>query len=627
MTKNYIKDKLKEVKGDHTLDQFDKLAQQIYKSLHKDDKNSNYDENKVKKTMARYCEIKIGKVIFNTNVNSELNYKELKNKLTKTSKKNPNLFDNISLNSDKSDSKQFTKVEKKVNIKSDTESESDMCYLYCVNQNYNFQKKLPPFGTDWVHDPVQLDDKICSIVKKRVNIFQELAKLKFPAQKSLEWHALRSQRVTASDGGCVLGDNDYEPPHKLLIKKVLQPPFEANANCYHGNKFEQIATMLYELRMNVRVREFGLIKHPMCSFLAASPDGIVSETKLDGKHLTKYVGTMVEIKCPTSRKINTTGPLYGGKDAICPIYYWDQVQLQLECCDLDFCDFWQCKILEYSSREEFIEDTDSKEPFRSKTSSFEKGCIIQVIPLDKRMDAQGLKLQLKEYVAEDIKKMRKDPKKYPKDVVDALENNPDSYEEVDNGEDPDVNNDKYLDIVYESSKHVYPPKIEMTPYECDEWLSEVIQNFHKQKLLDPALNTRNYYIDKIIYWKLDFSHCVKIERNREWFKDVEPKIGKMWSYVEYLRENKDKADILFPYIESVTEKMPDFQNPKKTKDVKMTIDTLNKVKQVIEDICLEPNKKDKTAVKKYLSRLEEIKQATVKNLGIKKTKDKNKKFY
>ena len=88
---------------------------------------------------------------------------------------------------------------------------------------------------------------------------------------------------------------------------------------------------------------------------------------------------MLEIKCPLSRKIEMEGDI----DDILPIYYQVQVQLQLECCDLDECDFWQCKITEYVSRVEFINDTDPIEGFRSKRTGFEKGCLIQLIPKSK----------------------------------------------------------------------------------------------------------------------------------------------------------------------------------------------------------------------------------------------------
>ena len=33
------------------------------------------------------------------------------------------------------------------------------------------------------------------------------------------------------------------------------------------------------------------------------------------------------------------------------------MQGQLEVCDLDECDFWQCEILEYDDREDFVLDT------------------------------------------------------------------------------------------------------------------------------------------------------------------------------------------------------------------------------------------------------------------------------
>ena len=50
--------------------------------------------------------------------------------------------------------------------------------------------------------------------------------------------------------------------------------------------------------MNVYIEEFGLIAHPVYDFLAASPDGICSPYKYNKKHISKYVGRMLEIKCP-----------------------------------------------------------------------------------------------------------------------------------------------------------------------------------------------------------------------------------------------------------------------------------------------------------------------------------------
>ena len=676
MSKNYIKEKLDGATGEYTIKQFDEMAELFHKNM----KDSDYDQKKIKTTMARYSTIKNNKIIFNTKEHSEMNYKDLKDKMEKVSKSSflfnmklnskdsrhnttgntkskkksdtdsederpkkiskkqittvptkpstgGGFLHNLALGNDKEGSQpalgctfmcDLPKQEKQQKIKSNKESDTDESdneeYVYSLDDNiYQRTKKYPPFGTQWVHDH-QVDDVLDTSAKRRVKIFREKAKLKFPAQKSLEWLALRMESITASDAGCTLGENTYEPPHKILIKKVLSPPFEPNANCYHGNKYEQIATMIYGYRTGVTVREFGVLKHPTCKFLAASPDGIVSEFKFDGKSLTKNVGRMLEIKCLTSRTFNITDEIKGG---ICPIYYWDQVQLQLECLDLDDCDFWQCKITEYESRDEFINDTDKAEPFRSKTYGFEKGVIIQVLPLSKRDEAQGVKLKRKKSV---------DDKDF-----DLNPTNLAFFEEVENGEDADVNKEKYLNIVYEFAKHIYPPKIEMTPCECDQWTLEVMQNFHKQELLDEALNIRDYYVDKIIYWKLEHSHCALIERDKVWFAEVLPKLGLMWSYVEYLRANKDKSDILFSYIESVTEKEKIWEKnwnknkPTKYRDKKMKEGLRDKIMKVVDDICTDPDKKDKSAIKKYTSRIIEIQDNTVKNKEIKKYNENKRK--
>lgn len=654
------------------MSEFDNLATKIFKGMN----DTDYSEGKVKKTMARYSKIKNNKIVFDVSFNSELDYHELKEKIktepennsikskknmSELEKKAEEMMKKFKLNSNDSDHAQskpkkvikkdesklkselnskvnskvkktnyedilmginFDKndecdtklnknkqIDKKSDTESDTDQQDDECYVYSLNSTFVPKKKYAPFGTDWIHDSKISDDDIGKYEKRRTAIFEKLAKMKFPPQKSQAWLDLRKSIVSASDGGCTLGDNDYEPQHKLLYKKVMEPPFEPNENCYHGNKYEEIATMAYAYRMNVDVREFGLVKHPNCDFLGASPDGIITPFKTDGKHLTKYVGRMLEIKCPTTREIKMVGEIKGN---ICPIYYWDQVQLQLECCDLDDCDFWQCKILEYDSRQEFIEDTDPKEPFRSKNTGYEKGCVIQVLPLSKRMEAQSLKYQMKKHIKDD------------ENMTDDEKNQPQHLEEVDNGKTKEDKLEQYNNIVYESSKHIYPPKIEMTPNEVDEWISEVTSNFYEQKLLDNNLNIRDYYVDKVIFWYIDTTHCVTIIRDKEWFNEAKPEIEQMWKYVQFLRSDKEKGGelckVLFDYADSVTEKMKDFKNPKKIKDKKMTKETKKLVMDVVKIICNQPDMKDKNAKKKYLEKIENIKERTQKNITTKLNK-------
>lgn len=180
-----------------------------------------------------------------------------------------------------------------------------------------------------------------------------------PAQRSVDWFRARNTRVTASEAACCLTLSEehckvyvedfnvknfkYKPDHCLshydnredyIINKCRtfygENLFKDSIYTLHGKKFEEIATRLYRKRFNTDVIEFGLLPHPRLSYLAASPDGITSN------------GIMLEIKCPYSRKIIEGVP---------PIWYWVQMQVQLEVADLDQCDFLECEIKEVSYEE------------------------------------------------------------------------------------------------------------------------------------------------------------------------------------------------------------------------------------------------------------------------------------
>ena len=271
--------------------------------------------------------------------------------------------------------------------------------------------KYKPISSSWYHDK-QYDDVLTESHIELQKLFLELRAIVSPEQRTPQWYSMRNDKITASDGACALGDNKYEEEYKFIIKKIDVPPFTGNSNTHHGKKYEQIATMIYEHRMNVIVDEFGLLAHPVHTYLGASPDGIIGLYKKDGKHLTEYVGRMLEIKCPVSRNIiqDEDGEMFD----ICPKYYWIQVQLQLECCNLDDCDFWQCSLYEYPEYDDYFEDTHETERFRSKTNDLEKGCLIQLYPKDK-----------------------KNPK------------------------------------LFDDASYLYPPHVEMSPDECLEWIEEM----------------------------------------------------------------------------------------------------------------------------------------------------------
>lgn len=170
-----------------------------------------------------------------------------------------------------------------------------------------------------------------------------LLKMKQPEQRSPEWFAFRSERLTASDLATALGDNPYCKPNELILKKCgIKKPFKMNSACLHGVKFEPVSCMLYEYLNKTKVYEFGCISHKYYNFLGASPDGICED------------GTMLEIKNPTRRKIV----------GVPPKYYWVQMQLQMEVFDLYQCDFLENKCSEYLDYEDYLEDTETRPEFK-----------------------------------------------------------------------------------------------------------------------------------------------------------------------------------------------------------------------------------------------------------------------
>jgi len=386
--------------------------------------------------------------------------------------------------------KNTPKDESKNNLKKKDKDQYDY-----NNEKYNYKKytdiKYGPFTESWVHDDKQYDDEIKEEHKKRQNVVKGLMEIEYPAQRSEQWFKDRDTLISASDGGCVVGVNKHESPYKFIVKKVFGSTFKSNEFCYHGKKYETIATMIYETRMNVKVHEFGLVRSKKHSFLGASPDGIVCYYKFDDKHLSNRVGRMLEIKCPFIRKIKHDGEI---KDHQVPIYYWVQVQLQLQCCELDECDFWQCELAEYSSREDFIEDTNPEEPWRSQKNNLEKGCVIQLIP-----------------------KARK----------------------------KDIEEGNYLNVIWEDAIFMYPDYIEWGPKKLDEWVEK------SKKIIETDEKYKDFEFDKVIYWRLETSSSVTVLRDEEWFSENLPILQKMWNYVLFYRENPNKKEELQKYLDNL----------------------------------------------------------------------------
>ena len=180
--------------------------------------------------------------------------------------------------------------------------------------------------------------------EKIKNRILELKEIKQPEQRSDEWYIFRNSTLTASNIWKIF-ISDYGQTQLILEK--CQPmdinKFKVtnlNSPLHWGQKYEPVSTMYYEFKYNTKVTEFGCIPHSKYPFIAASPDGIVCDNK------SNLFGRMLEIKNVVSREI--TG--------IPKMEYWIQMQIQMEVCDLNECDFLETKFVEYNDYEEFIND-------------------------------------------------------------------------------------------------------------------------------------------------------------------------------------------------------------------------------------------------------------------------------
>jgi hypothetical protein len=223
-----------------------------------------------------------------------------------------------------------------------------------------------------------------------------------------------------------------------------------------GQKYEQLSSAIYQLKNNTLLGEFGCIQHsnPGLSFLGGSPDGINVD---EGSPL---YGRMVEIKNIVNRDI--TG--------IPKEEYWIQMQLQMEVCDLDSCDFVETRFKEYDNVEDYEQDVEMDYQYR----------------IDDRRT----------------------------------------------GTEFDIDDDDLMRgiIIYFIEKDTRKPHYEYMPIHYrdidtqDAWVVNTI--FEKEQ-------SGGYSWIRNIYWKLDQYSCVLVKRNRLWFTTYAAvQLERVWRIIE-----------------------------------------------------------------------------------------------
>lgn len=175
-----------------------------------------------------------------------------------------------------------------------------------------------------------------------------------PAQKTSEWYEFRHNILTASNIWKALKSDStknqliYEKCSPLNVEKYNS--VNMGSTLHHGNKYEDVSIMFYEKTYNTTVEDFGCIQHDTYNFIGASPDGInVDRT-------SPLFGRMLEIKNIVNREINGNP-----KEE-----YWIQMQVQMETCNLNECDFLETRFYEYETEEDFEEDGNFQQSSNDK---------------------------------------------------------------------------------------------------------------------------------------------------------------------------------------------------------------------------------------------------------------------
>lgn len=334
-------------------------------------------------------------------------------------------------------------------------------------------------------------NEIISVPEDRiadVNHLKFIRELPQPEQRTTEWFDQRRKMLTASTCAQALDENPYKnqsSEHLVLDKVGLGSKFPDNIFVHHGKKYEPIATMIYEHLYDVQVEEFGLVPDISCDpkdrFLGASPDGICTQYKLTDRTFSKKLNTMLEIKCPYSRKIKLKGKIDG---EICPHYYWCQCQQQLHCCKLDKCDFWQVSLDEFHSEEELLSDSNEPKIYeeQEKPMSFNPNIV------------QGVIIQLKP-----------------------------------------INDTTYMPY---NCTYIYPPHLNFTLSQYRRWAMKELSDLSAKEEL------KTFKFDKLLYWKAKTSHNVCIKYDEKWFSESLSRLRKVWDKVLYYRKNMKEANEL-----------------------------------------------------------------------------------
>ena len=204
-------------------------------------------------------------------------------------------------------------------------------------------------------------------------------------QRTSQWHTKRSEMITASEVTKAFRTATPSARHELLLKKIEgSKPSDGsgmNTACAWGTQFEPIAKVLYcKLNEGGEVVDTSCVDHPTYPFLGASPDGIY----FPPNRASPSWGKLIEFKCPISRKFDSTTPI--------PDAYYHQMQLQMECTNIDECDYVEMRFMTVQKSEW----DSSTAPYKGRFAVYDDGVVSYDYEMSPEWKAQ-LKSRDEEY--------------------------------------------------------------------------------------------------------------------------------------------------------------------------------------------------------------------------------------
>jgi putative phage-type endonuclease len=325
----------------------------------------------------------------------------------------------------------------------------------------DFFKHFMPYRS--YSETIILQEPNYEFVDKQIHRLREKPQ---PIQRTKEWYEFRHNLITASNAYKAFESQSMQ--NQLIYEKckpLKETAYEntedtkevtmvnVNTTLHWGQKYEPLSVQLYEDMYNTKIEDFGCIQHEKYSFLGASPDGInVDKT-------SERYGRMLEIKNIVNRVIN----------GIPKKEYWIQMQLQMEVCDLDECDFLETKFTEYPDYSSYKEDTSEELYEDEEGNEFQNPCLSK-------------------------------------------------------------DNKRKGSIIYFHTKegkpfYKYRPFDIIHPNDIQQWQEKMVDYYQ----CNPEFN---YTYIKMIYWKLEEWSCVLVCRNKQWFKDNIGTLEEIWRTIE-----------------------------------------------------------------------------------------------